>query len=105
MLDDVLVLNTPIAINIKLVFNVYFVVLISMMPLTLNILINRSLRSSILIFYWMMMSDRFCSWTTILLISLIAGAIASVIVHHLADGDSKCTWASVCSTILRRREM
>lgn len=71
--------------------------LISMMPLTLNISINRSLRSLILIFYWTMMNDRFYSWTKVLLILLIVSAMANMIIHHLVDNDLKCAWASVCS--------
>ncbi len=73
---------------------------ISMMPLTFNILINRSLRSTILIFYWMMMSNRFCNWTIVLLISLITGTMTSLIFHHLVDDDSKCARVSVYLTIL-----
>jgi len=59
-----------------------------MMPLTLNILINRSFKSQFLIFYWMMMSDQFCSWTMVLLILLIVGMM--------------WTWSSTTwSTIIR----
>jgi hypothetical protein len=44
-------LNTPIVVDIELVFNVLLVSLILMMPLALNISVNRSLKSLILIFY------------------------------------------------------
>jgi len=73
MFNDVLVLNTPITVDTELISMSSSLSSILMMPLTLNILINRSFRSQFLIFYWMMMSDQFCSWTMVLLILLIVG--------------------------------
>ncbi len=105
MLNDVLVFKAPIVVDIELVFNVLLNVIDLDDALNLNILINRSLRSPILIFNWTMMNDRFYRWMTVLLILLIVDMAMSMIVHHLVNGNSKCAWASICSMIWRRCDM
>ncbi len=51
------------------------------------------------------MSDWFCSWMTILLISLIADTTTNVIVHHLVDSDSKCARAFVLDNLVLARDV